>query len=81
MGGDADLVSPDSEGVFVLFEDARNNAVGGQLKDFCRELPGPGDRLFFEVVAKAKVAQHLKKRMVTRGAAYVFNIVGADALL
>ena len=34
-----------------------------------------------EVVAKAEVAQHLEERVVPRGDADVFDVVGADAAL
>ena len=49
------------------------------------QLPGIGDGVRLKVVAKAEVAQHLKKRVVAVGEADVFQIVvlaaGADALL
>jgi hypothetical protein len=49
------------------------------------QLPGVGDGVFLEVVAKGKISQHLEKRVMTIGEAYVFKIVvlaaGAYALL
>src|SRR3546814_9410999 len=49
------------------------------------ELPGVGDRILLEVVAKAEVAEHLEKRVVPRRVADVLEIVvlatGAHAFL
>jgi hypothetical protein len=81
VGGDAHLVAPDGKGIVVFAEHAHHQAVGGQLEHFRRQFPGPGDRLLFEIVAKAEVAQHLKERVVPRRAAHVLNVVGANALL
>src|SRR5208337_2850504 len=49
------------------------------------QLPGIGDGVLLEIVAKGKIAQHLEERVVAVGEAYVFEIVvfaaGAHALL
>ncbi len=42
---------------------------------FGDQLPRIGDRLFLEVIAKAEVAEHLKKRVVTRRVANIVQIV------
>ena len=39
------------------------------------ELPRERDRLFFEVVAEAEVAEHLEERVVARGDADVLEVV------
>ena len=51
------------------------------LEDFLQELPAPVDRLALEVVPEAEVSQHLEERFMERGAADVFDVAGADALL
>ncbi len=49
------------------------------------QLPGKGDGLFFEVIAKGKIAQHLEKGVVAIGEADIFEVVvlapGAHAFL
>ena len=49
------------------------------------QLPGVGNGVLLEVVAKAEVAEHLEERMMAIGKADIFKIVvlaaGADALL
>src|ERR1035437_7004663 len=49
------------------------------------QLPRVGDGVFLEVVAKGKISQHLEKRVMAIGEAYVFQIVvlasGAHAFL
>ena len=46
-----------------------------------QKLPRPGDRLFLEIVADRKIAEHFEKRMVTARLADVFDVVGAQAFL
>ena len=89
VGGDADLLVPDAEGLvvggggLVAFKHGGVEAVGLQPHPFGggEELPGPGDGLLLEVVPEGEVAQHLKIRAVAGGVADVFNVPGADALL
>jgi len=40
-----------------------------------QKLPGVCDRLFFEVIAKGKVAQHLEKGVMPRRAPHILQIV------
>ena len=58
---------------------------GVELPDFGEELPGPGDRVLFEVVAEAPVAEHLEEGVVVGVPADIVQVVvlaaGADALL
>ena len=39
------------------------------------------DGIFFEIIAEREVAEHFKKSMMTRRAAYVFNIAGTNTFL
>ena len=59
-----------------------SNAIPLRRSD---QLPGEGDGVFLEVVAKGEIAQHLEERVVTTGEADVFEVVvlaaGAHAFL
>ena len=89
LGGDADLVTPDGEGLVVrgrglaAGEHRGVQAVRLQADPLGagEELPRPGDRLMLEVVAEREVAEHLKEGAVARGLADVLDIGRADALL
>ena len=89
LGGDADLLVPDAEGLvvggggFVAGEHGGVEPVGLQAHPLGggQELPGPVDGVPLEVVAKGEVAQHLKVGAVAGGVADVLDIAGADALL
>ncbi len=69
------------------FKDGHVEAVLGDAEPLLAgdQLPGEGDGVALEVVAKAEVAQHLKERVVAAGEANVFKVVvlaaGADAFL
>jgi hypothetical protein len=39
------------------------------------------NRLFFKIVPKAKIAQHLKERMMPRRPPHILNIIGTDTFL
>ena len=75
LGWQADFFGPDVVGLVVVNVDRGPELVGRQFVDFGQQLPGPLQRLAFEVVAKAPVAQHLEKSVVTRGVADVFQVV------
>ena len=89
LGGDADLLVPDAEGLvvggggFVAGEHGGVEPVGLQAYPLGggQELPGPVDGVPLEVVAEGEVAQHLKVGAVAGGVADVLDIAGADALL
>ena len=89
VGGDADLLIPDAEGLVVggggliALEDGGVEAVRVQTHPLRagQELPGPGDGLALEVVPEGEVAQHLKVGAVAGGLADVLDVAGADALL
>ena len=80
--------------VRFLFERARlvspadirsRKAVPAEISSVRAAFPRPLDRLAFEVVAEAPVAEHLEERVVVRVEADVFEVVvlaaSADALL
>ena len=83
LGGDADLLVPDLEGLVVILVDGGVQAVGVQAHPLGagQKLPAPGNGLPLEVVAEGEVAQHLKVGAVAGGLADVLNVTGADALL
>ena len=89
LGGDANLVAPDGEGLVVR----RGRLAAGEHRGVQavrlqadplgagEELPRPGDCLMLEVVAEREVAEHLKEGAVARGVTDVVNVARADALL
>ena len=89
VGGDADLLVPDAEGLvvggggLVAGEDGGVQAAGVQAHPLRggQELPGPVDGVLLEVVPEGEVAQHLEVGAVAGGLADVLNVAGADALL
>ena len=52
-----------------------------KLHNLGKEFPRPGDGFFFEVIAEAEVAEHLKIGAVAVVLAHIVNIRRADALL
>jgi hypothetical protein len=52
-----------------------DQTIGRQIEHLGEELPGEGDGVRFEVVAKAEIAEHLEQGMVARRAADVFEVV------
>ena len=81
----AHLLVPDLEGLVVVRVDRDPELLLGQSHDVGEILPGPGDRLFLEVIAEGEVSQHLEEGMVAGRHPDVFQIVvlspGPDALL
>ena len=75
------LVQPDVIGLVVPLIDGGIQALGIQTDPFGQKLPGPGDGLILEIVAKGEIAQHLEEGAVARGLADILQIAGADALL
>ncbi|MBA7670009.1 hypothetical protein ES703_78151 [subsurface metagenome] len=71
---------PVAEGLVVVEVDGYPQTFRGQLQALGDELPRPANRLFFEVVADAEVAQHLEKGEVC-GIAHRLDIGGAEAFL
>ena len=69
----------------VRLVDGGEDAARGEFEALDDEFPAPGDSLFFEVVAKGPVPEHLKEGVVVGVEAHVFEVVvlaaSADALL
>jgi hypothetical protein len=82
---EADLVDPQALGLVVALVHGDPQAVAVELEHLGDELPGPDDRLAFEVVAEAEVAQHLEEAEVPGRAADGVEVVvlaaGPDAAL
>ena len=72
VGGQVGNLGPDGGGFVVIAEHGYPKLFLGQFQLAIHKFPGPGNGLALEIVAKRKVAQHFKKRVVARGAAYVF---------
>ena len=83
LGGDADLLVPDVEGLVVIHIDRGVKPVRVDAHPLGRgeEFPAPSNGLVLEIVAEGEVAQHLKIGAVAGGLADIFNVAGADALL
>ena len=89
VGGDADLLVPDAEGLIigggslVAGEDGGVETAGVQAHPLRagQKLPGPVNGVLLEVVAEGEVAQHLKVGAVAGSLTDVLDIAGADALL
>ena len=71
----------------LALEDGDVELFGRHVEPLGRgnQLPGVGNGVLLEIVAKAEVAEHLEKGMMAIGKAHIFKIVvlaaGADALL
>ncbi len=76
---------PDISGLVIGVIDRDQQLILVQPEILGQQLPGKGNRLILEVVAKAEVPQHFKERMVPCGIAHVVQIVVlaacADAFL
>ena len=85
LGRHADVFGPDVIGFVIAGVDRHPELVFRQLQDTGQEGPGKIDRVFLEIVAKAEVAQHFEKSVVTGGVADVFQVTvlatGTHALL
>ena len=82
--GDTDLF-PDLKGFIVCVVNSRIKTVLVDPEVFGDQFPRETDGVLFEVIPKAKVAQHLEKRVVAGGVAHVVEVVvlapGAHAFL
>ena len=79
--GNADLISPDVESLFVVLVDRGPEQICGDLKSFGEELPSPRNSFFLEIIAEAEVSEHFKESTVTRRNTYSFKVGRTDALL
>jgi hypothetical protein len=80
---DANFVVPDFGSFIVVFVNGNRKASGIDAQPLLvgQEFPSPVDGFAFEIITKAEVAEHFKKGVVVSGAADVFDIAGAEALL
>jgi len=78
-----DIVEPDLGRLVIVEVDRRGELLRVDAQPFLvrAELPRPKDRLAFEIVAEAEIAQHLEERVVVGRAAHVVDIAGPQALL
>ena len=81
----ADFFGPNVVGLVIAGVDGNPEFFLGQLQHAGEEGPGEVDRVLLEIIAKAEVAEHFEKSVVTGGVADVFQVVvlatGADAFL
>ena len=79
------MLGPDVVGLVIAGVDGDPELFLRQFQHASEEGPGEVDRVFLEIVAKAEVAEHFEKRVVTGGVADVFQVVvlatGAHAFL
>ena len=74
-------VQPDFISFVVPLIDRRVQALGIQTDPLGQKLPCPRNGLFFEIITKGEVAQHLKEGAVAGSLAHVLQVTGTDALL
>ena len=81
----ADLFGPDIVRFIVGLVHRHPQLVLGQFVNAGEQLPRVLNRILFEIITKAEIAQHLEKRVMPRGIANVFQIIvlaaGAHAAL
>ena len=75
IGGQADLIGPDAEGLVVVGVHGHGQAVRVEAQLIGQEFPRPVDRLALEIVAEAPVAEHFEQGLVARRPADLFEIV------
>ena len=83
--GQAGNLFPDIGGLVIGMVDGDQQLVFRDAEFLCQQVPGKGNGLFLEVIAKAEIAQHLEKGVVAGGVADIVQVVvlaaGADAFL
>ena len=84
VGKASDLL-PKPERLVIVDIHGDQQPVLRQRKVFGNQRPGQFDRPLLEVIAEGEITEHLKERVMTRGVAYVVEIVvlaaGTYALL
>ena len=82
---DADFLGPDGVGLVVILVDRDPEFFPGDRERLGQKLPGEADRVLFEIIAEAEVAQHLEKSVVPGRITDIFQVVvlaaGAHAAL
>jgi len=71
----ADILGPDGIGFFVALVDGEAQPLDRDFVHLGYQIIGEADRVAFEVVAEAEVAEHLKEGVVARRGPHVFEIV------
>ena len=66
---------PDVIGFVIRVIDGDGQAICWDAKFLSDQIPSERDRLGFEVITKAEIAQHLEKRMVARRITNIVQIV------
>ena len=66
---------PNVVGLVVIDIHGHHEALGRQFVHLSQQLPTPFQTVALEVIAKTPVAQHLEKRVMTRGVTHVFQII------
>ena len=66
---------PIARRLFIGVIDSDAQLILGNVEIFGQQLPCEGDRLFFEIIAKGKIPQHFKERMVARCIAHIVQII------
>ncbi len=74
LGQACDLL-PDRRRLVIGMIDGDQQAVLVQPEFLCQQVPGKGNRVILEIVAKAEIPQHFKEGMVARGIAHIVQIV------
>ena len=80
-----DFLDPNISRFIVFVKHCDPQLFLGYLQFSGQEFPGELDRIALKIIAKTEVTQHFEKSMVTRGIAYVLQIIvlaaGAHAAL
>ena len=76
---------PDIHRLFIGVIDRDQQLVAINTEFFGDQIPSKRNSVFFKVIPKAKIAEHFKKGMVTRGIAHIIKVImfatGAHAFL
>ena len=75
------LLLPNFRRLVILRVNRRIELIFRQLNDFGQKFPSPGNRLFFEIIAKGEIAEHLKIRLMARRPPHVLDVARADTAL
>lgn len=66
---------PEIRGLVVVLVDGDPEFVSGKFQFLRAEIPGPCNGVFFEIIAKGEVAEHLEESVVAGRAADIFKVV------
>ena len=81
VGWHPDLFVPDIVGLVVLGVDGHIKPFGRDLEHLGEKFPCPAGRFSFKIIAKGKIAQHLKIGAMARSFPHPVDIGRADAFL